>query len=275
MRAVQTTTNVPDLGHNGVIMNSKELAGFYLTETAYAAQITVPRHTHRHACFCLILNGSYRELYPRKTLECRPSHLIFRPAEELHSDHFGNLGARCFIIEVETEWLANLSEHAVRLGEPVSFQSAPLTWLVKKVRNESQQTDDFSALTVEGLMFEIAAEVARLSFKSSKGQPRWLRQTNEILHENFARRLSLAEIAKSVGVHPVYLASVFRQHNHCSIGEYIRRLRIEFASEELSRTDAPLADIALAAGFAHQSHFTRTFKRLTGLTPAQYRSRVR
>jgi AraC family transcriptional regulator len=262
--------------HNGQIIDSKLIAGFYLTETAYAPKIKVPRHSHRHACFCLVLQGAYTELYRGKAIECRPSQLIFRPAEEAHSDHFGDLRVRCFIIEFETEWLTRLHERSIMLDEPAGFEGCSLTSLVMRLRNESQRADDFTSLMVDGLMLELIAEIARRSIKTSeRKRPQWLSQAKEILHENFTERLTLSDIAEAVGVHPVYLAGTFRQHYHCSIGEYIRWLRIEFASHQLSETAAPFADIALAAGFAHQSHFSHTFKRLTGLTPAQYRQATR
>lgn len=262
--------------HNGEIIDSKVIAGFHLTETAYAPGVEVPRHSHPHACFCFVLQGTYTELYRGKAIDCRPSHLVFRPAEEVHSDHFGGLGVRCFIIEVEAQWLMRLRERSFRMDEPAIFQGCSLAWLAMKLRRESQQADAFTSLAVEGLVLELSAEVARGSAKSSeRKRPRWLDRAREMLHENFAEQLTLSDIAESVGVHPVYLAGVFRQHYHCSVGEYVRRLRIEFASRELSQTSAPLIDIALAAGFAHQSHFSRTFKRLTGLTPAQYRSATR
>ena len=263
--------------HNGEIIDSKLIAGFYLTETAYAPKTTVPTHAHHHACFCLVLQGAYTELYKGKTIECRPSHLIFRPAEEMHSDHFGDHDVRCFIIEVEREWLTRLLRgRSIWMDEPASFQSGSLAWLAMKLRHESQQADDFTSLTIEGLMLEVVAQIARSSMKISEPRPpRWLNRAKEILPDNFTERLTLSEIAEAVGVHPVYLAGVFRQHYHCSIGDYVRQLRVEFASRELSTTAAPLGDIALAAGFAHQSHFSRTFKRLTGMTPAQYRSATR
>jgi len=264
------------IGHSGEIIDSKLIAGFHLTETGYAPKVKVPRHSHRYACFCFVLQGTYMEVYRGKAIECRPSTVVFRPAEVVHSDHFGDLGVRCFIIEFETQWLTSLRQRSIRMDEPASFQSGSLAWLATRVRYESQQADDFTSLTVEGLMLEMGAEIARRSGKTSERKhPRWLNQAKEILHENFTERVTLCKIARSVGVHPVYLAGVFRQHYGCSIGEYIRRLRIEFASHELSQTTTPLVDIALAAGFAHQSHFSRTFKRLTGLTPVQYRSASR
>jgi AraC-like DNA-binding protein len=66
--------------------------------------------------------------------------------------------------------------------------------------------------------------------------------------------------------------SEFRKHYDCTIGEYPRRLRSEFACREIAVSDAPLVEIALSAGFANQAHFTRTFKRLKGITPTEYRS---
>jgi AraC family transcriptional regulator len=56
------------------------------------------------------------------------------------------------------------------------------------------------------------------------------------------------------------------------IGAYVRRLRLDWAASRLKMADEPIARIGLEAGFADQSHFTRAFKRYTGLTPAEYRS---
>ena len=87
--------------------------------------------------------------------------------------------------------------------------------------------------------------------------------------------LSLTGLARTVGVHPVHLARSFRHVHACSVGEYLRRMRVGFAERELASSDAPLSDVALRAGFCDQSHFSRTFKRLTGSTPAVWRSAVR
>jgi AraC family transcriptional regulator len=263
-------------GHKGQTINSQPLAGFLLTEIAYASRIDISQHSHQQACFCFVLEGSYTELYQHKVIECQPSHLIYRPAGEVHSDHIGEANVRCFCIEFETKWLEGFRRKSIKLNEPAIYQSNSLFWLAMKLRKESQEVDDFTSIMVEGLMLEIIAEMGRKTVKSTEvKQPRWLIQAREILHANVPERMSLSEIAESVAVHPVYLAEMFKHHYKCTIGEYIRRLRVEFASRELSHTAAPLVEIALAAGFAHQSHFPRTFKRLTGLTPAQYRLATR
>jgi AraC family transcriptional regulator len=68
---------------------------------------------------------------------------------------------------------------------------------------------------------------------------------------------------------------VFRDFYGKSPGEYLRQLRLDWAEAQMRITDAPLSQIALQAGFADQSHFTRTFKRHTGLTPGKYRQASR
>ena len=136
--------------------------------------------------------------------------------------------------------------------------------------------DEASALVIEGLTLELLGETARQSIKSREsGTPRWLTEARDLLHAGFSRRLTIEDIAKSVDVHPIHLARVFRARYHCTIGDYVRRLRIEFARREIAGTKSSLAQIALDAGFYDHSHFSKAFKQLTGLTPTAYRKSFR
>jgi AraC family transcriptional regulator len=78
-----------------------------------------------------------------------------------------------------------------------------------------------------------------------------------------------------VGVHPVHLARSFRRTYNTTFSGYVREMRVEYARVQLVSTAAPLGDIAIASGFCDQSHFCRTFKLATGLSPAEYRARLR
>jgi AraC family transcriptional regulator len=93
----------------------------------------------------------------------------------------------------------------------------------------------------------------------------------EVLRTHFANPPKLAELANLAGVHPAHLSRSFHSHYSCTIGGYVRQLRVEFACRQLAQTDEPIAEIALEAGFAHQAHFSTAFKRQTGRTPAEVR----
>jgi AraC family transcriptional regulator len=268
--------NIPSESSHKKVGRSRVIEGFELAEIAYEPRLEIPRHVHKDAGFCLVLQGSYTENYNRRALACKARTVTFSPAGEWHSNQFYDLGSQCFIIEIDDKRLRHVSEYGITLDRPVGQVGGSLTWLATKLYKEFQEDDDASTLSIEGLALEMIAETSRrLNPVKSSQIPRWLRQARDILHERFSERLTLSDVARPVGVHPIYLAALFRQHYHCTVGEHIRRLRIEFACREIAATDIPLAQIALAAGFAHQSQFSRTFKRLTGLTPAQYRSTFR
>jgi AraC family transcriptional regulator len=98
-----------------------------------------------------------------------------------------------------------------------------------------------------------------------------LKQAKDFIADEFSQPLTLSIIAGAVNVHPVYLANSFRRHYGCTIGEYVRQRRVKFACDRISNSRDPLAEVALAAGFANQSHFARAFKQVTGMTPGEYR----
>ncbi len=121
---------------------------------------------------------------------------------------------------------------------------------------------------------EMLAEASRRAVRHLNSKPpRWLKQAREFLDAHFSDNFTFSDVAVSVGVHPVHLAREFRRHYKCTLGEYTRQLRIDFACRELAKPNSSLVEIALASGFSSQSHFSTIFKRLTGVTPADYRAR--
>jgi AraC family transcriptional regulator len=135
---------------------------------------------------------------------------------------------------------------------------------------------DALPLAMEGLVLELLAETARSKDGVKKRRsPNWLAQVRELLHDRFPERLILDEIAGAVGVHPVHLCRVFRQQYRCTVGDYVRKLRLDFASRQLATSSASLAEIAFAAGFSDQSHFTKAFRRASGMTPVEWRCHFR
>jgi AraC family transcriptional regulator len=202
--------------------------------------------------------------------------LLFHPAGELHSEHFHEAGGRSFIIEIEPHWLDRVRNYARIYSESSDFSKANLELLVRKLYTEFVGMDDASPLVIEGLMLELVGEASRSHPSKATGRPpRWLVQARELLTERFAERLTLAEVARTVGVHPVHLAQTFRKSYRCTVGDFVRQLRIQYSCQKLATTDMPIVDIALTAGFCDQSHFNRTFKRSVGLPPSQYRDSFR
>ena len=251
------------------------VSGLRLSERTYAAHFKTPRHSHPEAYFCLILDGISTQSFGSKSRVREPLTTTFYPPNELQSEAFGGGGGRIFNIEVDSRWLHHFREHSVIGDESKGFQGGAVGWLMSKLYHEFRRLDQASALMIEGLTFEIIGEASRRSAPHRSHTSLWLSQARDILHDQFSSNLTLAGIAKMVAVHPVYLATSFRKKYHCTMGEYRQRLRIEFACRELAKSEYSLAQIAMAAGFANQAHFSKTFKRLTGMTPASYRSSLR
>ncbi|HET7112109.1 MAG TPA: AraC family transcriptional regulator, partial [Pyrinomonadaceae bacterium] len=137
---------------------------------------------------------------------------------------------------------------------------------------ESRVKDSVAPIIVEGLMLEMLGHASRSLITMPVREPSWLMQLREMLHGQFNDPLHLVEIAQTVGVHPTHLARTFKKHYRTTVGEYVRRLRLDWATRQLSETEASIAEIALAAGFYDQSHFSHLFKEHTGFTPAEFRA---
>jgi AraC family transcriptional regulator len=260
----------------GAIQGKREQCGAIFTDLRHTAPRKLPRHSHELAFFALLLDGLYGERYGRRQSQYEPFTLMFRPAGIPHQDEIGPRGVRLYEIEIRPTWQQRLADCSAALDTPRDdIGGGPLLWLGMKLFREVQTSGTHEDLTVESLLAEILSFAARRSQHESRHAPGWLSGILEKLRIEHCRRLTLDELAREAGVHPVHLSRIFRRCVGEGIGDHVHRLRVRTACERMLDPYASLAEVSLATGFADQSHFTRSFRRITGMTPAAFRSVLR
>jgi AraC family transcriptional regulator len=275
MQSSTATPRLPPGNFYGETLRQQQAGPFSLSETCYRLGSALPRHSHESHYFCFVLSGSYKESYERKVRSCEPLTIIYHPAGELHAQSFDQTAVDLFRVEVAPT-LLRYPTHPDLFIEGRDFRGGAPVGIASRLYQEFQELDVVSHLAIEGLGLELIATLARKSkyrSKTLREPARWLAQAHELVKARYLEHLTLDDIAGAVGVHPVTLAREFRCQYDCTVGELVRRERIDFACSELLKPERSIGDVAVAAGFYDQSHFGKVFKRLTGMTPALYRAR--
>jgi AraC family transcriptional regulator len=263
--------------HQSDLVRRAGVNGFTLTE-AWSPARPIPMHAHGTLSITILLAGTFRETYqPVPSPHVfQPGSLVIRPAGEAHANELGAGGARTLSIELEP---ARLELYGAALGPFLSLSHRRETEFLdigRAMSNELCQADRASGLALESLSLELLARLLRISDARDTGPiPQWLKRTRASIEDRFREQsLRISGLASEVGVHPVYFARAFRHAYRTSPGEYVRRLRIEWAREQLLTTSLSLAAIALECGFADQSHFTRAFRAYHGMAPGRLRRQI-
>ena len=265
-------SKTPFTSIHGNVRRVRQIGELTLTETAYPPGYHLSPHAHEMACIGVMLSGGIFEEFPLRKLSYNTHTAYFRPPQIVHKNHVHTMGAICLNLEVSTRWLENVQEYGRLPNEPKTFEGGQLQRLVHEVYAQWKSMDDVSPLVIEGLAYELAAELCRTSRGESEPcPPHWLKNVQEFVRSHFSESFGLAEIAQEVGRHPVHVAREFRRYYGRTVGQLKRECRINFACERLVHSELPIVDIALEAGFAQQAHFSNVFRRMTRLTPSEYK----
>ncbi|HEY0408156.1 MAG TPA: AraC family transcriptional regulator [Pyrinomonadaceae bacterium] len=254
----------------GATCRQIEAAAFAFAEVEDFVNGQVPKHTHESAHFLYVVRGEYEASVKEKKRLCHSSTMLYYPAGTTHSDHFYSQGGKFLTVSLTLEANKRMVEEINFLDYAVAFNDVEISWLGKRICREFLSPDSLSPLVLEAMANELLVYTAR-NFVESDKPPGWLKQAHELLHDRCGEKVSVAEIAAAVGVHPLHLARTFRRFFNCSPGEYLRKCRIQQAANLLLGSKKTLAEIALISGFADQSQFTRSFRQYTGNTPANFR----
>lgn len=256
------------------LVRALDVPGFRLYEAVYGAERDLPMEPHPRATLSLVLDGGYQVDWGRARQRCGPASLVFHPPGEVYGARISHVGSRCLTVGIDAAVFGSAAEALPPIARLHAARSGPPRWLAFELRRELEAGDDLSPAGVESAVLALLAELAEQPALEVRGEPPpWLERVKEQLHDEFARHHSLDLLARTAGVHRVHLARAFRRHYGCTVGEYVRQRRVEFASQRLVASRDRLSEIAFDGGFADQSHLTNTFRRLVGMTPAAFRAR--
>lgn len=268
--AYRTLESGAFFGHSVAV---RRVAGLVIVDSLHCGGLRVPRHEHEHAYLSLIRDGSFVEKYGRRQRIVVPGMLLVSPPGEGHSEHMDDRPVSSLNIELSDSWLQEMFEAGSPLDRPAHLDGGQVVSLRNRLLREVGRRDADSSLAIQSLTWEILhASVMGRHFPPDRAMPRWLREVRDIIDGSLINTRALSSLAREVGVHPVHFAVVFRRFYGCSLGEYSRRRRLDEARRRIADQGISLSRISIDLGFADQSHFTRTFRRYTGMTPRQYRT---
>jgi len=98
-----------------------------------------------------------------------------------------------------------------------------------------------------------------------------IEETVRYINAHYSENLKLKDMAERVYISPQYLSGLFKKEMNMTISDYIAKIRMERAKELLKDTGLSIGEIAEKTGYKDIRHFSTMFKRLTGLTPSEFR----
>jgi AraC family transcriptional regulator len=250
-----------------------EIGPLRLTRARFPGRETIAPHTHDRPVLAFMLGGSFDLAFRgRRTYQCVPGSVFIEPAGETHCNCMGTAGAHVLVLQPDPDADVLPRPVAAALLTPAHLRDPGVTALARRMAAELATPDAVSGLALEALALEALVRVTRAHTVPTREQATpWLRDAEEILRARFLERLTVADLAAEVGVHPAHLARAFRRRHHVSVGRFVRSLRLEWAAHRLAATAQSIAAIALEAGYVDQSHFTRRFREFAGTTPGSWR----
>jgi AraC family transcriptional regulator len=245
--------------------------GFGAQLVTHTPALDMPRHAHRCANITIVLAGSFEEEIDGHHYDCGPLCVVVKPAGTVHATRAGTAGTRSLVVDVqggledELRRRVGLFDECRWFHEPCGLAPSVLG-LCCELFQRGSLTDGAGSAWFSRIS-KAALRAPRP--KRGPGLGMHVRRGLQIIQRESA--VSTADLSIRLGLHPVYVARLFRERLGCSPGWLRQTLRLGAALEQIVATRQSLARVASEAGFADQSHLARQVKRYAGIPPAALR----
>ena len=247
------------------------------------SDLTYQKHFHEEYSIGLIDEGETNAWCDGTKYQVEAGRVISFPPHMLHACHPMSLTSwRYKMLFIKQDWLKQLG--------PRELEQLRIPFLLEGDKNQycqrliNQVLDSLSLeeepLVMESAVIELIHALVNWvshdlehSSRNSHEQ-KYIGRILEYLHAHYTERVMLEELEKTVEISRFHLIRLFKKGTHVPPHAYQNLLRINHAKTELAKS-RPIADIAAETGFYDQSHFSRAFTKIVGVTPQRYASSSR
>lgn len=242
-------------------------------------RVCYARHSHDTFSIGLIDSGASTYLNGDHLCRIEAGTLVLMNPGDVHAcNPIQNQPWAYRMLYVDAAWIAEIQDAlgmpgaGFRRFAPILTRDEPLQAGFRRLHREltDPHTDPLrkqgEAVAFFTLLHERLVVQPRIDSHATK-----LQRAAEFIADNYQRPLRLEEISQAVAVSPSSLIRGFKKQFGMTPHAYLTNRRVQFARAELRR-GRPIAEAALAAGFADQAHLQRAFKHLLAATPGHYRS---
>ena len=237
------------------------------------------KHSHAHFSIGAITGGHSHYLNQRSRQEVGPGSLVLMNPEEVHAcNPIADQPWSYLMFYLDTDWLRGQQEEAGLGSEFRPFDMTasrdPLLYQgLQHLHHQLVQAPDPLAREVACHLFSRQLLARLTPARWDDRPPQHLQRAAELMQDDSASPLSLSQLSAVAGLTPSHFVRAFSQHYGMTPHAYLLDRRIRHA-RTLLKQGQPLAEVALASGFADQAHFQRQFKRRVAATPGQYRTQL-
>ncbi|MGL6232988.1 helix-turn-helix domain-containing protein [Aeromonas rivipollensis] len=237
------------------------------------------KHSHAHFSIGAITGGHSHYLNQRSLQEVGPGSLVLMNPEEVHAcNPIADQPWSYLMFYLDTDWLRSQQEEAGLGSEFRPFDMTasrdPLLYQgLQHLHHQLVQAPDPLAREVACHLFSRQLLARLTPARWDDRPPQHLQRAAELMQDDSASPLSLSQLSAVAGLTPSHFVRAFSQHYGMTPHAYLLDRRIRHA-RTLLKQGQPLAEVALASGFADQAYFQRQFKRRVAATPGQYRTQL-
>ena len=238
---------------------------------------------HKDLELILTLEGSTTLVVDGETWETKPGVLYFINPYQIHSMHAATPPSRYDCLVIPMNLLTFPTGHAAstNLIDPIfngqqrfvrQTQDPIVIDLFRRITASYTQKEQNAAAIIAYLLLLLdRSQKIGLLTEANFSHTEPIRKAIDYIQANFNKRISLSDMAASVGMNTKYFCSYFKKHTLNTPFTYLTMLRIRHAKTLLREKQMSVLEVALICGFDNVSFFIRKFKAATGQTPGQYR----
>jgi AraC-like DNA-binding protein len=247
--------------------------GAYFTDVDVAAEGAVD---HGHERYC-VQRGMHREQRrprgARRWSDAGSGFAVWRAGDEQRYDwRLGGRSQFLFLAPQVVSQVVGDVRTLPPLGHDQPQRARVLGLIFDALASDLTEGSPAGRLVGESLINALVARLAGQAAPRPAGRAVQLcDRAVEVIEAHFTRNIALQELADAAGLSVRQFCRAFRDATGLSPHQYLLRRRVDHARLLIARR-TPLVEVALQCGFTDQSQLTRTFVRLLGVTPAQYRS---